>query len=107
MTTKGMNRRAFLNKSAALVAGGATLGSSAASYARIMGANERISLGHIGIGSRGKELDEIAALLHQDYNVEMSGVCDLWTVNREAARTANAEHYGRAPRTYATPEDGD
>jgi len=105
MTTKEMDRRAFLNKSAALVAGGATLGSSAASYARIMGANERISLGHIGIGSRGKELDKIAALLHKDYNAEMTGVCDLWSVNRGAARAANAEHYGRAPRTYGTPED--
>jgi len=105
MNAKEMDRRAFLNKSAALVAGGATLVSSARSYARIIGANERISLGHIGIGSRGKELDEIAALLRKDYNVEMTGVCDLWSSNREAARAANAEHYGRAPRTYATPED--
>jgi hypothetical protein len=64
-----------------------------------MGANERISLGHIGIGSRGKELDEIAASLHKDYNAEMAGACDLWSVNREAARAANAEYYGRAPRT--------
>jgi hypothetical protein len=31
MNPKEMDRRAFLNKSAALVAGGATLGSSAAS----------------------------------------------------------------------------
>lgn len=105
MTTGEMDRRAFLNKSAVLVAGGTALGSSAESYARIMGANDRISLGHIGIGSRGKELDEIAAILHKVYNVEMTGVCDLWAVNREAARSANAEHYGRSPRTFATPED--
>ena len=100
-----MDRRTFLNKSAALMAGGAVLGSSAASYERIPGANDRISLGHIGIGSRGKELDEIAAMLQKDYNVEMTGVCDLWTVNREAARAANAKLFGRAPRTFAAPEE--
>jgi predicted dehydrogenase len=106
MTTKEqMDRRAFLNKSAALLAGGAAFGSSAASYTRIIGANDRVSLGHIGIGSRGKELDEIAAMLRRDCNVEMTGVCDLWTVNREAAKVQNATNYGRAPRTYAVPEE--
>jgi len=100
-----MDRRTFLSKSAALMAGGAVCGSSAASYERIPGSNDRISLGHIGIGSRGKELDEIAAMLQKDYNVEMTGVCDLWTVNREAARAANAKLFGRAPRTFATPEE--
>ena len=100
-----MDRRTFLNKSAALMAGGAVCGSSAASYERIPGSNDRISLGHIGIGSRGKELDEIAAMLQKDYNVEMTGVCDLWTVNREAARAANAKLFGRAPRTFAAPEE--
>ena len=106
MTTKAqMDRRTFLNKSAALVAGRAALGSSATSYARIIGSNSRISLGHIGIGSRGKELDQIAAMLQKDYNVEMTGVCDLWTVNREAAREENSRLFGRAPRTYATPDE--
>jgi len=100
-----MDRRAFLNKSTALLAGGAAFGSSAASYTRILGANDRVSLGHIGIGSRGKELDEIAAMLRRDCNVEMTGVCDLWTVNREAAKVRNATNYGRAPRTYAVPEE--
>ena len=103
-TKEQMDRRTFLNKSAAL-AGGAVLGSSAASYERIPGSNDRISLGHIGIGSRGKELDEIAAMLQKDHNVEMTGVCDLWTVNREAARVENAKLFGRAPRTFATPEE--
>ena len=104
-TKEQMDRRTFLNKSAALMAGGAVLGSSAASYERIPGSNDRISLGHIGIGSRGKELDEIAAMLQKDHNVEMTGVCDLWTVNREAARVENAKLFGRAQRTFATPEE--
>ena len=104
-TKTPIDRRTFLSKSAALVAGGAALTRSAASYSRIVGANERISLGHIGVGNRGSELDHIAAKIHRDYNVEMTGVCDLWTVNREAAKAANSDYYGRPPRTYATPEE--
>jgi len=51
-----VNRRDFLQKSAVVVAGSAALSSTALSYARIAGANERISLGHIGVGNRGSEL---------------------------------------------------
>jgi len=100
-----LNRRAFLNKSARLLAGSTAVGGTALSYARIAGANDRISLGHIGNGSRGSDLDEIVARLHKDDNAEMTAVCDLWKVNREAARATNAKYYGRAPRTIATPEE--
>jgi predicted dehydrogenase len=106
MTTSNdrIDRRTFINKSAALAAG-ATLSQSALSYARAVGANERISLGHIGIGSRGRDLAEIAAKLHRDHNVELTAVCDLWSINREAARAVAAEQYGRSPRTFSTPEE--
>jgi len=100
-----IDRRTFLNKSAAVIAGGAALSNSALSYARIAGSNERIALGHIGIGSRGTELDDIVAKISRDHNVEMAAVCDLWSVNREAARAANAEHYGRSPRAYEYLEE--
>ena len=58
-----MNRRTFLNNTVKVVGGGAALGSSALSYGRIAGANDRISLGHIGIGNRGARtgLDCLAA----------------------------------------------
>ena len=54
-----VGRRAFLGKSA-MVTGGAALTSTALSYARILGANDRISLGHIGVGRRGSDLVMIA-----------------------------------------------
>jgi hypothetical protein len=40
-----INRREFLQKGAAVAAGGAALSNTALSYARIAGANGRISLG--------------------------------------------------------------
>ena len=58
-----INRRAFLGKSAAVIAGGVVLPRTALSYENIVGANDRISLGHIGNGSRGGDLDEIASKL--------------------------------------------
>ena len=75
------------------------------SYGRIAGANERISLGHIGIGNRGTELDSIVASLKDSHNVELTAVCDLWSHNRERAVAANQKFYGRAPRAVTHPED--
>ena len=51
------DRRTFLSQSAAALAGGTVFATSALSYANILGANDRISLCHIGIGGRGHELD--------------------------------------------------
>jgi len=93
-----INRREFLEKSAVAMAAGAVMPHSALSYSRIPGANDRISLGHVGIGNRGRDLDLIASKLKSSHNVEMTAVCDLWKVNREKAAATNAGYYGRAPR---------
>src|SRR5580704_11457672 len=100
-----IDRREFLSKSAALIAGGAALPSSALSYERIVGANDRLSLAHIGTGSRGSDLDWIAAQLKTSHSAEMTVVCDLWKLNREKAAATNAKYYGRAPRTFQYLED--
>jgi predicted dehydrogenase len=100
-----IDRREFLGKSAALIAGSAALPSTALSYERIVGANDRISLAHIGTGSRGEDLAWIAAQLKTSQNAEISVVCDLWKLNREKAATKNAKYYGRAPRTFQYLED--
>jgi predicted dehydrogenase len=100
-----MNRRTFLNNTVKVIGGSAALGSNALSYGRIAGANDRVSIGHIGIGSRGSELDEILSRLKQSHNVQMTAVCDLWSVHREKAQAANAEFYGQAPRAFKKPEE--
>ncbi len=104
-STDPMNRRKFLTTSAAVVAGGVGLARTALSYDRTLGANDRISLAHIGIGSRGTELDWIAAQLKTSHNAEMTAVCDLWNRNREKAAAANQKYYGRAPRSFQYLED--
>jgi predicted dehydrogenase len=100
-----MNRRKFLNDTAKVIGGSAALGSSALSYGRIAGANDRISVGHIGIGNRGTELDEILSRLKQSHKVEMTAICDLWSVHREKALATNTAFYGKAPRAFKTPAE--
>jgi predicted dehydrogenase len=96
-----IDRRAFLSRSARIASGAAT----ALSYSRILGANDRIALAHIGVGNRGRQLVEIAGRLHAPHNVEATAVCDLWTVNRERAVSESSKHYGRAPRAFQHLED--
>jgi predicted dehydrogenase len=100
-----MNRRSFIATSAAVVAGSVGLTRTALSYESILGANDRISLAHIGIGSRGTELDLIASQLKDSHHVEMTAVCDLWNVNREKAVSTNTGYYSRAPRAFQYLED--
>ncbi|PYU78519.1 MAG: gfo/Idh/MocA family oxidoreductase [Acidobacteria bacterium] len=100
-----INRREFLHKGAVVAAGGAAWSGTALSYTRIAGANDRISLGHIGVGNRGSELDGIVASLKDQKNVEMTAVCDLWTHNVERAMAANQQFYGKAPRALRHPQE--
>src|SRR6195256_1704807 len=100
-----INRREFLQKGAVVAAGGAALSNTALSYTRISGANDRISLGHIGIGNRGAELDGIVALLKGGKNAEVTAVCDLWTHNLERAVAANQKYYDKAPRALRHPQE--
>ena len=95
---KPVNRRVFLTGAGAAL-GASAFSRTAVSYSRILGANDRISLGHIGVGRRGTGLAGIAAQL-KSRNVEMTAVCDLWKVNREAAAARAEAAYGRAPRAF-------
>src|SRR5579883_884195 len=92
-------RRDFLR------AGAVAVGTSAVSYGRIIGANDRIAVAQIGIGRRGRELAGIVAGLKTSHNVEVATVCDLWSVNRERAAENAKNAYGRAPRAVQYMDD--
>jgi predicted dehydrogenase len=65
-----MTRRQFTQRTAA-----AAIATTAASYARAAGANERIRLGFIGLGNRGDQVLD-AFLAHKDQ--EVVAICDLY-----------------------------
>jgi predicted dehydrogenase len=99
-----LNRRSFLTRTAGGVAATA-LGTTALSYSRTLGANDRISMGHIGIGNRGSGLLRQVSQLKDKFNVETTAVCDLWKTNRERAVANAAKTFGKSPRSFQYLED--
>ena len=85
-----LSRRNFLAASGAATTAVAL---SAASYAKIAGANERIRIGFIGVGGMGTgHLEAINALKAPD-NVEAVAVADCWKTRAEqGAHKVSAPH---------------
>ena len=100
---KKVDRRTFIQ--AAGVVASSAIASTALSYDRILGANDRIALGHIGIGNRGSGLHKMASALKDKFNVETVAVCDLWKNNRERATARTTQYYGRAPKAVQHPDE--
>ncbi len=93
MTSSPISRRQFIAASG--VAAGAGLLSNRAAF----GANDRISIGIIGTGSRGAALFREIAKLKESHNVTISAVCDVWRPNREGAAKRVEEVFGAKPFT--------
>jgi len=98
----GSGRRTFVKQ-----AGGAMLvaGMSAKSYARILGANDRIRLGQLGCGQRGRGHVHMAELAARQMPVEMAAVCDLWSLAREERAAQVRRAFKLEPQTYQYSEE--
>src|SRR5450631_914235 len=87
MTMTDTNRRDFVRLGAAALAVAATTSArsaSAASYAKIPGANDRVRTGIIGCGDRMLDGDVPAFVGNQkDLNFELVAVSDIWKHARE------------------------
>lgn len=72
---------------------------TAASAARVQGANDRIRLGVIGTGGRGRHLIRMAKLAG---GCEIAAVCDAWDVRAaEGAAEVEKQFGGPSPAQYA------
>ena len=75
MASHSSSRRSFLKSSAAL--------GTAASYRRVLGANDRLRLGFVGVGNRGTGIaNTVAKLIEAGANVEIAAVCDIYQPRR-------------------------
>jgi predicted dehydrogenase len=84
MAKLDVNRRGFLKGSAA---GAAALTLSAVSYGKVLGANDKIGVGFVGVGGRCQaHLDIINKLRDEKQGVEPVAVCDIYKHNLEVAR---------------------
>ena len=80
-----LTRRRFIRTTGAGLAG-AAVASSASSYARILGANERVRVGIVGFSDRCRSALIPAFLKHADeLDFEIVAVSDIWSLRREQA----------------------
>src|SRR5690349_19068147 len=79
----------------------------AASYERILGANDRIQIGLLGVGHRSSGHREMLKLTSKtDPKFDVRSVCDLWSVNRErAAADVQKLFAGPKPKTFKYSEE--
>src|SRR5262245_47468305 len=83
MAKESKSRRDFIKTSMAGAAGIA-LTSSASSYARILGANDRVRVAIVGPGDRARDaLIPSFLRLARELNFEPVAVCDIWNKRRE------------------------
>jgi len=96
-------RREFFKRAAA---GTAVMGMSAASYARVMGANDRMRIAQIGCGNRGFGAHMAGVYKHaKKQNVDIVAICDVWKEHLDRAAAKVNEWYGRAPLATTKYED--
>ncbi|MCC6697132.1 MAG: Gfo/Idh/MocA family oxidoreductase [Candidatus Hydrogenedentes bacterium] len=102
MSSKGETRREFLGSAITLgtVAGLAATGRAAASETRVIGANDRINIGLIGCGGRGRWV--MQNMVHPaNANTALVAVCDIWSQRRDTYPGEAEKLYGLKPRVYA------
>jgi predicted dehydrogenase len=94
-----VSRRGFIG-----AAGSAAM--AARSYARIIGANDRIQIGQIGCGHRATGHRQMLKYSAQtDPKFDLRSVCDLWSVHRENAADDAHRLFSLRPKMYQYSEE--
>ncbi len=97
MTPPGLSRRSFIGASSA--------GLLAVTAASAAGSTDRLSVGIVGPGGRGRGILRTFLGLAKDNRAELTAVCDIWGRNRELGAEQVKKATGKAPRTFNRLED--
>jgi predicted dehydrogenase len=100
MNDKNISRRQFIAKSS-LVTAGATVGLSALARPSVLGANDKIRVGFIGLGNRGT--DHLNWFMENE-DVEVAALCDVYEPYTTRDRSAVIQRYldlGKVPKMEA------
>jgi predicted dehydrogenase len=98
----GIDRRTFVKH-----AGGAMLaaGMDARSYARVLGANDRMRIGQLGCGGRSEGHVHMVHLAAKKTPVETVAVCDLWSLARDQRAAQVKRAFNLEPQSYKYSEE--
>lgn len=108
MEKKQNSRREFLKKSVLTTAGVSVgaMGFSPSSYARILGANDRVNVGIVGFSDRARYTLIPAMLEHaKELNFEFTAVSDIWNKRREGCVQYVKELTGKKIQTARNNEE--
>ncbi len=78
---------------------------SAASYNRIIGANDRINIGFLGCGGRSSDHQRMVKTSEKDKNLSVVAVCDIWKLNREKAAANCKKLFGTDVKQFKYSEE--
>lgn len=94
MPDNNNSRRDFM-KTATLGAAGVVIGSRAASYANILGANDRVRVGIVGYSDRSRQALIPAFMMHaKELNFDFVAVSDVWSRRRDEGSESIAKIVG-------------
>lgn len=102
------NRRNFIRQSLKAGAGVyiGTMGLSAASYARIIGSNDRINVGVVGFSDRFRQSLLPSFMNHyKELNFDMVAVSDIWKRRREEGTSLLKEKFGHDIKSCLNNDD--
>ncbi|HUU28288.1 MAG TPA: Gfo/Idh/MocA family oxidoreductase [archaeon] len=97
MADKTISRRDAIRKST-LGAAGLALTFGGVKPERILGANDRVRVGFVGLGSRCRSLIEAFQANAKDLNMEIGAVCDIWNKRLDSGADFVAGLAGSAPK---------
>ena len=97
-----MDRRTFVQQSGIVALAS---GMSAKSYARILGANDRVNLGLVGCGSRSQDHVDMAEIANKRSPVDIVAVCDLWNHARDLRAAQVKKQLNIEPAKYQYLEE--
>ena len=78
---------------------------TAKSYARVLGANDRIRLAQLGCGGRGGGHIHMVHLASKQTPVEVVAVCDIWSLARERRAKQVTDLFGAQPAVFKYSEE--
>ncbi len=105
LTSQGeTGRRQFLRRAGGAMLAGSAGALTARSYARVLGANDRIRLAQLGCGGRSQGHIHMAHIASGRTPLEVVAVCDIWKLAREHRAAQVQRLFGTAPEVYQYSE---
>jgi hypothetical protein len=93
-----LSRRSFFKSTAVAAASVSTLNPGRLAHAA---GSDLIRVGLIGVGDRGSQLMKELLAAREKCNAQITAVCDVWKVNREAAAARVKQASGCEPKSFA------